>query len=236
MLVAVLAGCAVGAADPKPETPPPPGTRFERDMMLRFHMHQNFDLLRATQRLLIRGKLEEARDLAAAIATAPDEPAHGPWIARTLAVRSRATALAQATDINDGLHKVAAVGAACGNCHGETTVGLGLDPMPRLPPDKSTIAARMARHRWAADRLWEGVVGNAEQPWRAGLDVLAEAPLDEPADRAVIANQLQRQADQARRPSPGPLTDRSVTYGDILVTCAACHTAPARATSAASRR
>jgi hypothetical protein len=33
---------------------------------------------------------------------------------------------------------------------------------PAVPPDQPTLDARMARHRWAADRLWA---------WNGGLDV-----------------------------------------------------------------
>ena len=172
-------------------------------MMMRFHMQQNFDLLRAMERLLIRGKLEDARQFATAIATAPDEPAHGPWATYVVAVRDRAAAVSRATDVPDAIRKVAAVGAACGKCHAEHVPKLDTGPLPRLPADQPTLAARMARHRWAADRLWEGVVGNDDGPWRAGLDVLAAAPFEISVDRAPFARTLQRAADQARRPTPG---------------------------------
>ncbi len=226
-LLAVLSACTTSMADPKPEPSPKPDIRFERDMMMRFHMQQNFDLLRAMERLLIRGKLSDARQFATAIATAPDEPAHGPWATYMVVVRDRAAAVARATDVSDAIRKVAAVGAACGKCHSEHVPKLDTGPLPRLPVDRPTLEARMARHRWAADRLWEGVVSNDDGPWRAGLDVLAAAPFEIPADRAPFARTLQRAADQARRPSPGPLVDRATTYGEILVTCAKCHTAPA---------
>lgn len=220
----LLAGCTA-MADPKPRQADPPDARFERDMMVRFHMHQNFDLLRAIERLLLKGKLEDARAFATAIATAPDEPSHGPWAAHKVQIRDRATQLSRATDAGDALRKTAAIGGVCGNCHGEHVVKLALDQVPRAPADLATLEARMARHRWAADRLWEGVVGNSETAWRSGLDVLAATPLDEPADRAGLARELQRQADAARRPSPGKLIDRATAYGNILATCASCHTA-----------
>ncbi len=222
LLTIALASCSTGLADPKPD---PPGKRFEHDMMVRFHMHQNFDLLRAIERLLIKGKLDQAKPFAAAIATAPDEPLHGPWASYQVTIRERAAAVASATDPGDALRKTAAIGGMCGNCHGELSVKLGVDAVPRLPPDEATLDARMARHRWAADRLWEGVVGNSEAAWRSGLDVLAAAPLEQPAERAGLARQLQRQAEAARRPSPGKLVDRASSYGQILTTCASCHTA-----------
>lgn len=219
-LLLVVAGCSSGFADPKPE--PAPSKRFEHDMMVRFHMHQNFDLLRAIERLLIKGKLEEAKQFAASIASAPDEPAHGAWAAQKVAIRDRAAALARATDVADALRKTAQLGAACGNCHGEHGIAFD-DQLPSLPPDSGTLDARMSRHRWATDRLWEAVAGNSESAWRAGLDVLAATPLDQPAERVAIARQLQAQALEARRPRPGKLIERSTQYGELLVTCASCH-------------
>ncbi|HEY5922237.1 MAG TPA: hypothetical protein VIV11_11225, partial [Kofleriaceae bacterium] len=85
----------------------------------------------------------------------------------------------------------------------------------------------MARHRWAADRMWEGMVGNADEPWRDGIEVLAQTPLQFTAidaDRSRLAKRLQLLADQARqRRSIDTVAERAQVYGEILVTCAACH-------------
>lgn len=223
-LLVLLVGCSSSRAD-VPE--PPPAKRFEHDMMVRFHMHQNFDLLRAIERLLIKGKLEEAKQFAAAIASSPDEPTHGPWAAQTVVIRDRAAALARATEVGDALKKAASIGAACGACHDEQVVKLALDQVPKAPPDAPTLDARMARHRWATDRLWEGVVGNSTTAWRAGLDVLAAAPLGQPADRAAIGKKLQAQASAARN-TTAKVVERATQYGEMLATCAACHTAPTK--------
>ena len=72
ILVAISAAGAVALAAPSP--PAPPGAKpkapadFEHDMMVRYHMHGNLDLLRAIDRLLLRGRLEDARALAQSIA------------------------------------------------------------------------------------------------------------------------------------------------------------------------
>jgi cytochrome c553 len=240
LMVVAVAACSTGLADPPkqkprppvavplPPAPLPPTPRpptFDHDNVVRFHMSQNFDLLRAIERLLIRGKLDEARVFAEAIATAPDEPAHGPWATQTLLVRDRAAALARATTVDDALRKETALATACGSCHRELAVtGIFKDPPP-APPDRATLDARMARHRWAADRLWEGVVGNSDEAWQAGLDVIAVAPLDLGEERAPLARTLQQLASKARRTKPAA-PDRGTAYADLLVTCAACHTLP----------
>lgn len=228
--MALVIGCQPSLADaPKGEPSEPPAPkRFEQDMMVRFHMHENFDLLRAIERLLIRGQLDEAKRFAAAIAQAPDEAGLGSWTAHAIVVRERAATLARAKTVGEGCRLVANLAAACAGCHVDAAVLPQLRVYPAAPADRPTIEARMARHRWAADRMWEGIVVGADEPWRAGLDVLAAAPLDWKEispKRARFGRELERQAEQARRRKPNDsLTDRATAYGEILATCAGCHT------------
>lgn len=232
-MIATLAvlTCVVGDGAARDASPP----RFERDDLQRLHMHENFDLLRAIERLLIVGKLDEAKRFAAAIAEAPDSPAHGPWAAHVVAVRDKAAALARASTLDQAVRLEAALAGACGGCHVDTGVAPDFRVFP-APPDKATLEARMLRHRWAADRMWEGIIGGADEPWRAGLDVLAAKPLDwgtASADRAVHAKKLQRLADQARKQKSPTVATRTAAYGEILATCASCHTGQPAASPAA---
>ncbi len=228
--MAFVTGCQLSLADaPRGEpTELPAPKRFEQDMMMRFHMHENFDLLRAIERLLIRGQLDEAKRFAAAIAQAPDEAGLGSWTALAIVVRERAATLARAKTVGEGCRLVANLAAACAGCHVDAAVSPELRVYPPAPADRPTIEARMARHRWAADRMWEGIVIGAAEPWRAGLDVLAAAPLDWneiSPKRAPFGRELERQAQRARRRKPNDsFTDRATAYGEILATCAGCHT------------
>ena len=228
-----LIAVANGAGENKPPKPPPPQQlQFEHDMMVRYHMHENFDLLRAIEKLLVRGKLDEGRTLARAIAEAPDEPGLEAFAADASTVRTRALAIARATTLDEALRKEAQLAAACAGCHASAGVLPEFREPAKAPPDQPTIEARMTRHLWATDRLWEGVVGDSEPSWRAGLDVLAATPLPwsrAEAERVAYARQLQRLADQARQAGANDqLGDRARSYGEILVTCAACHALPAK--------
>ncbi|HEU0035590.1 MAG TPA: hypothetical protein VFQ53_33495 [Kofleriaceae bacterium] len=224
-------GCAPAKADDVPAPKPPP-IRFEHDMMVRFHMHENFDLLRAIEKLLIRGKLDDAKTLARAMANAPDEPGMAAFAAYATRVRERALAVANATTAEDAVRRETELAEACANCHHAASVLPELSEPPRIPPDQPTITARMARHVWATDRIWEGLVIDDDTAWRQGLEVLAATPLPSttlPADRARDAKQLQRLADRARRAVPtSKLGDRAKDYAEILATCARCHQAAAR--------
>ena len=86
----------------------------------------------------------------------------------------------------------------------------------------------MARHLWAAARLWEGLIGGVDDAWSQGLDVLAATPLPAAelgAAREPLGKQLQKIAAGARKGT----SDHAVVYGELLTTCAGCHTnAPAR--------
>lgn len=239
LAIAALAACPPSRPPPAsvatpviaPEATPaplPPDVRFERDMMVRYHMHGNLDLMRAIERLLIKGKLDEARDLARAIAEGLLEPELGPWGARAALVVERAQAVADAPGVDEACRREARLAEACAGCHIDTVAQPEFGSPPAAPPDLDSVAARMARHRWAADRLWEGLIGADDASWRAGLAVLAQPPLRWPAlgDRHALARSLQQLADQGRqRQTTDNLADRARLYGEMLVRCAACHTA-----------
>ena len=203
-----------------------PKDRFERADVQRMHMHESFDLVRAIERLLLSGKLDEAKRFATTISQAPDSPAHGAWATHVVAVRDSAAALARVTTVEQGCRAVATLASACAGCHVDTGVAPQFGTFP-LPPDKTSVDARMMRHRWAADRLWEGIIGGEDAPWTAGLDVLAAAPLDWAAlpERAAFAKTLQQLATTARKQKRATIATRTKAYGEILVTCAGCHAA-----------
>lgn len=226
LILIVLAGCTPSYADP------PPSQQFEHDMMARFHMHESYTLFAAIERLLVRGKLAEARDLARGIGAAPDEAGLAAWAVQAATVRDRAAAVASAPSLDEACQRTARLAEACAHCHADAGVISEFRVPPRLPPDQPTLEARMARHLWAVERIREGMIGGDAEPWRTGLEVLAQAPLPwraADAPRKALAQQLHDIADRGRRRGATAGSDeRTRTYGELLATCAACHatTAP----------
>ncbi len=217
-----------------PDKPEPPTTmpQFEDDMIVRFHMHENFDLLHGIQKLLVSGRLEEAKTFARAISEAPDEPGLGAWATRATVVRDRAAALASAKTLDQACQRSARLADACASCHVASNAMPQFRPPEPTPPDRPTIDARMARHQWATDRLWEGVVGGHDDAWDRGLEILAATPLQSPkitGARVHYARDLQRFAMQAHMQKRPLVTGaRARAYGQILSTCAGCHTTPVK--------
>jgi soluble P-type ATPase len=227
LAMTVLAGCQTAdAIEAKPAKEPPPEERFERDMLVRFHMHENIGVVRTIEKRLVHGRLDEARDLARALADAPDEPGLGPWSRHQIAVRERAGQLARAKTVEEACDAEARMAIACAGCHVAANVTPELRPGPQ-PTDDGTVQRRMARHVWATDRIWEGIVAGDDESALSGLGVLAETPLKEPTwagDRARAALELQQRAAEARkRFSTDTQEDRAHAYARLLVTCSSCH-------------
>lgn len=220
-----LAACSPSFADE-------PTQHFGHDMMVRFHMHENYALYAAVERLLLRGKLEDARDMARLIGLAPDEEGLSTWADRVTVVRDRVSALAGAPSIEEGCRRAARLAGACARCHVATSAMPEFAHPPVLPQDRPTVESRMARHMWAVERIREGVLGGDDASWRAGLDVLAGASLPAPAteaDRVALARRVRELTAPARSGGKAStLDDRARMYGEILVTCAGCHTADGR--------
>jgi mono/diheme cytochrome c family protein len=84
----------------------------------------------------------------------------------------------------------------------------------------------MARHQWAADRMWEGLMAPSTKHWVQGADAMADAHLTADAvapktpEVDQIAHAVHFQANKARLLDEA---QRGRAYSEFLVTCAACH-------------
>jgi hypothetical protein len=84
----------------------------------------------------------------------------------------------------------------------------------------------MARHAWAATRLWEAILGADDARWSSGLAVLADAPLPAAVltDGGKFGGDLQAYArTQLDLRGSTSLEARGAAYGEMLVLCAGCH-------------
>lgn len=190
-------------------------------------MRMHFDDLQMVERLLVAGKLDEGRSLAYLLARPSSDAGLAPWDAHARRVSEAALELTRTATIDTALRQLARVAVECGGCHvaARTTPAF---PSRPLPPDRPTPEARMARHAWAADRLWTGVVTADDVRWRSGLTVLAETPLPAavlPDHRSVGAALQAYAREQLDARGATLLEDHGHAYGEVLVLCARCHAA-----------
>lgn len=221
LVLALVAGCtpASGNDDP-PDT-----------ARVKYHMRQRFNDVRTIERMLVAGKLEEARTLAFMLARPLTSV---PPRSELRDVVLAAGTLASARTIEEALRADVRVATACARCHTAMQKLPVFRTPSSAPPDRPTLQAQMARHQWAADRLWEGLVGASDEHWRAGLYVIATAHVPDKKN-SMFARRLQELARTALDEPATTLDGRAARYGELLVTCAGCHAESERAPRAARR-
>ncbi|HET9990996.1 MAG TPA: hypothetical protein VFQ65_20835 [Kofleriaceae bacterium] len=223
----LLAACQPASADPDdPHREPPHTAKLDESSIARFHMRAKLYDVRRIELALLRDKLVEAKILARAVVTAPDEPALAEWAPMMARVREQAQAVATANSGDEALRHLPHLAAACAECHVATGNWPAVENAPAAPAD-GPVVLRMARHQWATDRMWDGMIGGREDAWHVGLVVLAATPAPfaiVDGDEVALAKQLQSLATAALRDrSADSLDTRVRIYGELLVTCAACH-------------
>ncbi len=192
----------------------------------KYHMRQHFNDLRTIERMLVSGKLDDAKLLAYMIAKPSSAMPHGSEAAEVV---TAAGGLSNARTLEEAAYAEVRVATACAQCHLATMSGPVFRTPSKAPADRPTVPAQMARHQWAVDRLWEGIVGGSDEHWRAGLYVLATSSLQSfESGSPAIAKHLQRLARIAldRRPKL-TLVQRQDIYAELLITCAGCHSSRA---------
>ena len=187
----------------------------------KYHMREQLEHLRTIEELLVAGKLDDAKALAfmvKPVVQLDSREAHD----LTRAV----TALRQASSLDAAIYAEAQIATACAGCH------LRAKKLPRFrtpshaPADRPTLESQMSRHQWAVDRVWEGLIAQSNEHWRAGLYVLATSSLPRTTTHApAIAKRLQQQARAALDNAKLSPTERADAYAEILVTCSSCHAA-----------
>jgi cytochrome c553 len=160
--------------------------------------------------------------------------APGGWMRGIAQLQAAARLTADANTLEAAARGVAAMGRVCGECHREQG---GPDVKHYKPerkgPKSDSYEARMFRHAWAVERLWEGLTSPSDEAWVAGAAALSHAPSAAPtAEPALPPTVVQKLTLVRQLGSKAARADsfeaREKVYGELLVTCAHCHSsAPA---------
>jgi hypothetical protein len=129
------------------------------------------------------------------------------------------------SDIPAAATAIADIGIACGACH---RVAGGPKPKAEPPPaEDGSLDARMRRHAWATERLWEGIFVPSDTSWKAGSAALTSEPFPkEVLDRGDVHARSAAEKFKSIVTTIGPKktpAERAQAYATLLETCAACH-------------
>jgi hypothetical protein len=197
------------------------------------HMQLHYQRVGQVETALIGGDLATARAAAAWIAEHDEvaglPEAGTPWLA---AMRSSAHNVSIATTEVAAANAAALMVKTCGDCH--HAVHKGPHIVVNLVPLEASTAmnTHVTRHRWAADRMRDGLIGPSDSAWNVGATVLAEQPIYQAdvgmrtgrfAEAEQLAERVMELGRRARATTDG--YERASVYGEFLTTCAACHTA-----------
>lgn len=188
-------------------------------------MREHFEKGLALERALIDGDLEAARGPARWLEswTVGDEVSLE-GRAHVTAIKAAAKDVVEATEVRAAAMALGEMARHCGACHQDAGVGIAFTEDDQIEGESTW--AHMARHEWAADRLWEGLVGPSDAAWERGATELAEAPLHGPsedvsAEVQALANRVHGiGASAASQRDP---QERAGHFGELLTTCAECH-------------
>ena len=221
-IVMVLTCLPLWACRPS-AAPPPASPPTVTDPQLHSRMQKHFLDAAAVKDAVIDGDLEAIRAKARWVVEHEDPGLYETsWRPHVVRLVETADSVREAPDVPAAAVRTAQLAANCGRCH------LAVRAEPALPDAPPPGEAIMARHQWAADRMWQGIVGPDEDAWRDGTSSFAMAPgcgvdPDEPLSdyMSVLCEQLHG---LARRAAGADDVDaRAVVYGDFLTTCAGCH-------------
>lgn len=137
--------------------------------------------------------------------------------------------LAGAPDLYAAGESLGEVANACAACHQQAGVKI---PDGALSPSTggAGVKAEMARHGYAAGRLWTGLVLPSEAAWQEGAAIFRAAslvPAGDPATSTLPQGAAELEVSvhdlAATAASATDATGRARAYGQMLATCAACH-------------
>jgi mono/diheme cytochrome c family protein len=193
------------------------------------HMHAHLDAMKSIEAGIIAGNLDATREPATWLLE-HDEPAGLPAAGSEFVatVRGAASALLEADSLGSAAEAASQMGLACGACHTASNVTVEFDEVER-PSDKEKAKPHMQRHQWAADRMWEGLIGPDGVAFSRGANLLFESPV-KPAELAKLGggdaavgmsrriHQLAANATTVSEPE-----EQAEIYAEFIANCGACH-------------
>lgn len=218
-------GCG-GGHEPEPASPARPG-----QASLQKRMHDHFRAIQSIYHALLVDDLDAAKARARELSQMPDRSGSREWDDAVRFLRAEADRLADAANANDARSLSTNMATYCADCHMRRAEPAAFRPAA-VPPDDGSVPAAMARHAWAADTMWRGVIAPSTDLWREGLAEMASVPrLVGRGERAAEVDTLRARLEALAKGSSGlrGQGDRARRLAEIMDVCAACHAITRRA-------
>ena len=227
--VPLLARCA--SSQSGAESPPPPEpAKAEEPKTLSEQMEDHFEVSLDVRLAVINGDLPMAKLQAKELATSiVEQKMESTWRDYAETLRAAAVDFDNSVDLSEASFKIASMATKCADCH--TGVAGPKFTVPGTPEEGHGVINHMQWHAWAADRLWEGLFVPSDELWNAGAKALsgqalhlAEIEKDKALDETaqLSAERAHELSDLALK--AGTSTERATILGELLSTCAGCHT------------
>lgn len=182
------------------------------------HMYAHLDRTGELHDALVRGDLDRAITPATWIATHQERQ---DFTGRSAyfqdAMRAFAAEVRDSNTLHDAAYAAARLGQTCGDCHRENEVEPRFLIGTALPPTGGGAKAEMARHVWASERMWEGLVGPGDLGWNSGAEALVGGWLN----TRELVRQIYDLGGKARTAANS--SERAELYGEFLHSCNECH-------------
>lgn len=222
LIALAAAGCATRREPaPAPRARPAPAASGSVSQQ----MHANFGAIRDIHRALIVDDLATAKVRARDLARVPEHTGSKEWDDAARFLRGQSERLVAARDANQARSLSTETATFCADCHMFRARPSDFRPDP-LPADDGSMRAAMARHAWAADTMWLGIIAPSTDLWRDGLAEMASVPrLSAQGERAREVEFLRARL-EALASRSGDLRgqgDRAARLAEVMDVCAACH-------------
>jgi hypothetical protein len=230
LLLLTLLGCSQLPEPPEPgdapaqiQAPVATPTENTRSEEVRTDMADHFSAATTAAAAILRGELTPAIKALRTLSE-QEPPADWPHGASpaALSVRVAARQGVSAGSLEEAGIALGLAVQSCGACHAELKAGPAHAPSG-LEDMSADVRSHMARHLWAIDRLWDGLLMSRDADWALGLQVLAE---EHPVGIAEVGKESKAFAatvhSLARDPGDA---ERGAVYGRIIASCGGCHQA-----------
>lgn len=227
LLLLGLIACPKPASPPEPEAPES-DARPEPPEHAPAYMQGHAQMASQAREAVIAGERDSWQRVGAQIAGYADASfgLPEPWQPRLDELVFHGNKLGEAETRAAAARSVAEMARTCGACHTENGPGPAFDFDPP-PMEESTVSERMARHHWAAQRMWEGLVTPSPALYATGARSLTGAPMwgaePLPEDVAGLEDRVRALGEEALGAEAD--SERVSVYAALLAACADCHAA-----------